>query len=642
MTKNRKRQPSAGGQDNDTRILVDLYKRGNYVEMESLARKVLARQPWHSYAQRAVPAALIGQQRYAEAEPALISLLKANPTDWEMWANLGDTHRALGNVDGAIAALGRVLQLNPDYEHAMNALAELHLIIQEPAKALHYRYLALEHSPGNRKYFLDWIAGLISMRLYEQAVEALRAAWEEDRDDPELAVLMIHPARAVCDWDASEAGDRVFARRFAEGHFDNFPPLHLLATPGFGRIEQKIFLQGRLPEVSGKQMYLQQTRSFTESADGRPLRIGYLSGDIHLHATTFLISAVFEKHKENDLELYVYSNGQEDSSKYRQRVVAAATVFRDVRRFSPEQTVRLMVEDQIDILVDLKGWTVDYDTVIMISQPAPITVAWLGYPGTVGHGALADYIIGDPTVTPLDHADGYTETLALMPHCYQPNDNQRPISRTPTRSEAGLPEEAFVFCSFARTDKYTRKMFSIWCELLMKTPGSVLWLWGQNDEAVRNILRMAEDFGGVAERLIFAESRLAEDHLARLSLADLALDSFPYTSHTTGSDALWAGVPLLALEGDTFASRVSSSLLRAAGLPELVTSSYEEFLALGLALAGDKRAWLKELTQRLRSNKMSVPLFDTEGFTRDLARMYRRMWGDFQMGKKEPIVLLPK
>jgi predicted O-linked N-acetylglucosamine transferase (SPINDLY family) len=226
-----------------------------------------------------------------------------------------------------------------------------------------------------------------------------------------------------------------------------------------------------------------------------------------------------------------------------------------------------------------------------------------------------------------------------MPFSYQPNDNQRPFGEPRTRAGEGLPEDAFVFCSFARTDKYNPEMFSIWCELVKGTPGSVLWLWEQNKTATRALIEFANAHGVKEEQIIFARSYGPEQHLARLGLADLGLDSFPYTSHTTGSDLLWAGVPLLAMRGDTFASRVSASLVTAAGMPELVVDNFDDYLSLGLALANAERPRLEALTQKLRQNRATLPLFDTARFTRHLAHLYRRMWRNFLAGAREPIVL---
>lgn len=625
--------------DKDTQLLVDLYHKGDYVGMESLARRVLGRKPGHGYAKRALPSALVGQQRYSEARPLLDSLVVHNPLDWEMWTNLGDTRHALGDIDGAIEALERVLMIKPDHALTLTVLAKIYRNVKEPQRALELYYAALQVEPSNRDYFLAWIETLLDLRQYELVVDCLRQSWEEDKNDPEMAVRMIKPARNICDWKMMREGEAKFFEGL-QNESRGIVPLDTVGTVGLSRLDQKKIIARRAHALIAEDYYLKQDRVFADKSADQPLRIGYLSGDVYKHATLLLIVGVFERHAEAGLEIYLYSNGPQDDSELRSRALAACTVFRDVRRMTPEQVALQMVDDQLDILVDLKGWTLDYDPRVMAKHPAPITVAWLGFPGTVGHPGLADYIIGDPIVTPLEHADAYSETLALMPSSYQPNDDRRPIGEPRTRAQEGLPENAFVFCSFARTDKYNPETFAVWCSLLNGTPGSVLWLWGQNQTAKKNIVEAAKAHGIEEERLIFSPSYGPEQHLARLSLADLGLDSFPYTSHTTGSDLLWAGVPLLALQGDTFASRVSASLVTAAGMPELVVRSYEEYLSLGLALSNGDRSRLKNLTQRLRENKTQLPLFDTARFTHNLAQLYRRMWDDFLHGKRSPIVLV--
>ena len=288
--------------------------------------------------------------------------------------------------------------------------------------------------------------------------------------------------------------------------------------------------------------------------------------------------------------------------------------------------------------MDLTGYTVNNRLPILALRPAPVQVSWLGYPGTLGHPRLADYLIGDAIVTPLAHAAHYSETLALMPNCYQPNDRQRVIGDRPTRIAAGLPAAGFVFCCFNQSYKITPEMFDLWCRLLVEVPGSVLWLLQPTTDTEHNLRREAQERGIAPERLVFAPRQSLSGHLGRLQLADLALDTYPYTSHTTASDALWAGVPLVTRLGDTFASRVAASVVHAAGLPELVTQTPEDYYRLALELATQPDR-LAEMKSRLAANRMSCPLFDSARFTHDLERLYQRMWTDYRAGTRQPIVI---
>jgi predicted O-linked N-acetylglucosamine transferase (SPINDLY family) len=300
-----------------------------------------------------------------------------------------------------------------------------------------------------------------------------------------------------------------------------------------------------------------------------------------------------------------------------------------------------VLADEIDILVDLKAYTLDHRLAVSAMRPAPLIVNWLGYPGTLGHARLADYILGDPIVTPLAHAADYTESLALMPHCYQPNDRLRPVGDGMTRAEAGLPEGVFVYCTFNQTYKITPKLFNIWCDILRAVEHSVLWLMRPEQlGAVDNLRREFAARGLDASRLIFGPHLSVRDHMRRLQCADLALDTFPYTSHTTGSDALWAGVPLVTCMGGTFPSRVAASLLTSAGMPELIAKDWREYAELGIRLGTDAE-YHRSLRARLVAARKDAPLFDTAGFTKDLEAIYARMWHDFLRGERCHIVLDP-
>ncbi len=303
-----------------------------------------------------------------------------------------------------------------------------------------------------------------------------------------------------------------------------------------------------------------------------------------------------------------------------------------------DEAASLIAADGVDILVDLKGYTQDTRMEIVAQRPAPIIISWLGYPGTLGHPQMADYIIGDPIVTPPGCASNYSETLALMPHCYQPNDRSRIIGDKPTRAEAGLPDSGFVFCSFNQSYKFSPPVFDLWCRLLVEIPGSVLWLLEPEVSVMDNLRREAEVRGVNGARLIFAANLPLQEHLGRLQLADLALDTFPYNSHTTGSDAIWAGVPLVTRSGTTFASRVAASLLQASGLPELITTDVDVYFELAKSLAQSPQR-LQEIRGKLATTRASMPLFDTLRFTRNLERLFLEIWDQHAMGRRDIVAI---
>ena len=343
-----------------------------------------------------------------------------------------------------------------------------------------------------------------------------------------------------------------------------------------------------------------------------------------------LAAELFERHDRDRFQVTAYSCGEDDGSSMRRRLEGAFDRFVDLCPVDDAQAVRMIHADGVDILIDLTGYTTGSRTAILAARPAPIQVNYLGFPGTLGN--FADYIIGDNIVTPADQQPYYAERLVRMPHSYQANDRQRPIAGVkPTRRQCGLPDQGFVFCCFNNTFKITPAIFDVWMRLLAKLPGSVMWLFQANDSVGERLKAEAAKRGIAPERLIFAPRRDLADHLARHDCADLFLDTLPYNAHTTASDALWAGLPVLTCQGDTFAGRVAASLLQAVGLPELMTRSLAEYEDLALHLARDP-ARLAEIRQRLRACRDTAPLFDSTAFTRDLETAYTSMWERWRTG----------
>jgi predicted O-linked N-acetylglucosamine transferase (SPINDLY family) len=327
------------------------------------------------------------------------------------------------------------------------------------------------------------------------------------------------------------------------------------------------------------------------------------------------------------------SYGRDDGSAIRRRLEAAFDEFHDVRWESDDGVARRIQASGIDILVDLNGHTDGNRLRILARRPAPIQAHFLGYPGTLG-AEFIDYLFVDAFVVPRDQAKNYAENLVYLPDSYQVNDRKRPIAeRMPTRQEHGLPHAGFVFCCFNQTYKITPALFDIWMALLRDVPASVMWLLRSNETAQDNLCREAERRNVDASRLVFAPRAELPDHLARLRLADLFLDTIPVNAHTTASDALWAGVPVLTCAGRSMAARVAGSLLHATGLPELVTQSLDEYEALARRLASDPEV-LRRVRGTLEANRETGPLFDTERFRRHIEAAYEQMWALKQAGEQ--------
>lgn len=361
-----------------------------------------------------------------------------------------------------------------------------------------------------------------------------------------------------------------------------------------------------------------------------PLRIGYLSNDFHAHATSLLMVELLERHDRSRIQVHLYCHSPEDGSPLQRRVRAAADVFRDVRHMSHVDVARLMREDDIDIAIDLKGRTNGSRFQLLAYRPAPIQVSFLGYPGTSGASFL-DYVVGDPIVTPMAHAAHYSERIAQMPLCYQPNDRQRGLPRTRTRAELGLPEDAVVLCCFNQTYKISPEMADLWSRILLGAPNTVLWLLVWNQDAARNLMQELHARGIAPERVFFSPTASMEEHQSRLPCADLFLDTWPYNAHTTASDALWAGVPVLTVPQGTFASRVAASLVSACGLPQLACPDAESYVQQALALARDPSA-RQALRTHLSEHRMNLPLFDSARFAQDFDDLLHRMWARHEAG----------
>jgi protein O-GlcNAc transferase len=342
-------------------------------------------------------------------------------------------------------------------------------------------------------------------------------------------------------------------------------------------------------------------------------------------------------HNRNEFKVFSYSYGPSDGSHYRKKIEQGCDRLTDLRHLGDRDAAKQIYDDQVHILVDLMGHTGNSRLGICAYRPAPVQVTYLGYPGGTG-AEFFDYMITDRTVSPKEHASFYSENLVYMPHSYQVNDHLQIISEKDwKRRDFGLPEKSFVFCSFSQPFKIEPLMFDIWMNILKQIPESVLWLLCRNASAEENLKREAESRGVSSARLVFAKELPKGEHLARQRHADLVLDTRIYNGHTTTSDALWAGVPLITLQGDHFASRVSASLLKAVGLSELITHSLKEYEKLAVRLSGNPPE-LMEIRQKLERNLHTEPLFDTPRFVKNLEKAYQEMWRIYKTGEKPKMI----
>jgi protein O-GlcNAc transferase len=541
----------------------------------------------------------------------------------EAWLGRGNVYASLKLHDNALTAYDRALRLKPDLAQAWFGRGNVYASLKQYDNALAAYDRALSLQPDLAQAWFGRGNVYASLKQYEKALSAYDQALGLEHDLTYALANRLYTRQLLCDWTNIESEiDQVLSTVRNQQPFFPFNLLLVLSSPKDQWQCAKVFAahQRSFPPLWRGEIYSHSR-----------IRIAYLSADFHEHATAYLTVGLFEKHDKNRFEVYAISAGPNDNSDIRLRIARAVDHFIDVQDKSDEEIAQLIRRSEIDLLVDLKGWTYNARNNVLPRRAAPLQVNYLGYPGTMG-ADYVDYIIADQTIIPKEQFPYYSERVVWLPDTYQVNDSRRPISEHAlTREECDLPAAAFVFCCFNNPYKILPDMFDIWMRLLQRTEGSVLWLFEDHPTASANLRREAEGRGVSPKRLVFAQKIPLPDHLARHRHADLFLDTIPCTAHTTASDALWAGLPIVTCLGETFAGRVAASLLRAIGLPELVTASLKEYESLALKLANDP-ALLQAVKAKLAQNRERCPLFDTARFTRHIEAAYVRMWERYQRG----------
>ena len=567
----------------------------------------------------------------AEALESYDQALAFKPDFAEALLNRGNILQQLGRFAEALESYDRALAVNPYFSEALlnrgNALQQL----GSPAEELEGGDQPLALAP-------DDVTALrnrgIAVRFQGESNEAVVSLGRADALEPAYALgRWFNIRQGRWDWgnyheDEAKARDAI---KISVSRLSPFALLALSSTP-----EEQLALARQITAAVAVGISPMLPRAKPSGAE--KIRLGYLSHDFRENALAILISGLIEQHDRRRFDIIGYSYGPDDHSAFRARLERAFDRFVDIHDMQDREAAELIRTDAVDILIDLNGYTGDSRAAILAYRPAPIQVNYLGFTATMG-ADFVDYIIVDRFVVPMDQQAFFSERLVHLPDCYQCNDDKREIAeRTPSRAECGLPEAGFVFCCFSNSYKITPAFFDIWMRLLAALPDSVLWLldpWTKTADALAkaNLAREAAARGVMPERLIFAP-RLPfyPDHLARHRPADLFLDTLPFNAHTTASDALWAGLPLLTCAGNTFTGRVAGSLLRAVGLGELVATSLEEYEAQALRLARDA-GLLAQFRDRLARNRLTSPLFDTQRFARNIETAYQQMYEIWQAGR---------
>jgi predicted O-linked N-acetylglucosamine transferase (SPINDLY family) len=631
--------------------------------------------------------ALFGPGRAAEAVASYDAAIALQPTHVAALSNRGNALKTLGRLDEALDSYGRALALRPDFAEAHSNLGMAMLDLGRLDDAHRSCRKALELQPAVAEFSYNLAVVLEKMLRPGEALTAYDAALA---CDPNHVRTHGNRGHVLFGLQREAEAAESYARAIAldPGNANNLYALGNIVQ-GLGRIDDAIdcygqaialnpdhagaiaqlayqrarmcdWESGERPDLSKlaidqaispllfvwlqdspEQQLLRATRYASEkfpsaalpppraSVRSGPIRIGYFSAEFHDHAVMFQLARMFELHDRERFSVHAYSFGPSGDSPMRDRLKRAFDVFHDVREMGSREIAQLARGEAIDIAIDLMGYTGQARTEIFAMRPAPVQIQYMGYPGTMG-APFVDYLVGDGILVPPDQRRHYAEKIIYLPESYQANDNLRRIAdRTPSRAELGLPEQGFVFCCFNNSYKITPAEFDVWMRLLDQVDGSVLWLFETNARVEGNLRGEAAKRGLDPARLIFAGRMPHPEHMARLRRADLFLDCFQCNAHATAADALWAGVPLLTVAGHGYAARVGASVLHAIGLPEMAVATRQDYERIALELATDP-ARLADIRSRLAANRTTMPLFDSERFTRHIETAfelaYDRHW----------------
>ncbi len=596
------------------------------------AALLLKRDPGHLAGLQTMISSLLHLQRLKPAHDLAQRLIRLAPKSSRSHFLLAQTLSALGRDQEAIDAYRHAIEMEPRDARAHNNLGTLHLVHYRNTDAIACFSAAIAIDP-------DYTQALNNRGVAYQQVNRLELSLNDFLRvralDPNYDLILgkiVDVRLKQCDW--THLSDELLAlQEQVERGQSSCAPFRLLSLSDDPMLNLKCsqtYAQKKWPQF-------QQRTTIDLPPPASRIRVGYFSADMHNHATAYLAAEMFEAHDQQRFEVFIFSFGVPKEDAMRKRLREAVEHFVDVHHLGDLPIAELARKHQLDIAVDLKGYTQDARPGIFAQRCAPVQVSYLGYPGSMGLPNM-DYLMADPVLIPPAQRGGYSECIAELPHSYQINDSHRPIpTEVPSRESQGLPEDAVVFACFNNNYKIMPHVFQIWMRILKQVPNSVLWLLKDNQWAQVNLLKEAAASGIDAHRIVFAPRTDLSGHLARQPLADLFLDTSPYSAHTTASDALWMGLPVLTMPGRHFASRVCASLLTASGLPELIAKDWSDYERRAVALGCDPDA-RQVLRAHLLSTRANNPLFDARRTTRAMEDLYQRMHARARQGLA-PVVL---
>jgi protein O-GlcNAc transferase len=597
--------------------------------------KALAIKPDYAEAHYNIGTAFQEQVKLEEALEAYVNALAIKPDYAKAYNNMGTAFQKQNKLEEAIEAYSQALAVKPDYAETY---VNIGIALQKQNKleeAIEAYVNALVIKPDYAEAYSHMGTAFQEQNKLEEAIEAYSQALAFKPDYESVRTINLHQHAHICNWDSIAKDVNLIPELgTSEMHVAPFALLPLEDAPDRHLIRSKIYAKAKYPQK-------------TLPPRGRPskrpkrIRIGYFSTDFKEHPVAYLISKVLEQHNRDQFEVFGYSLYGSSACAMRQRLERSFDSFTDLQRMSDRDITLKARQDEIDIAVDLNGYTENARTGIFAYRAAPIQINYLGYPGTLGADFM-DYIVADRFLIPSKNQKYFNEKLLYLPNTYMPTDDSRKFSQKPiNRSDMGLPNDAFVFCCFNNNYKISPTEFDIWMRLLTKVENSVLWLRESNQFSIINMKNEAQKRNVDPMRLVFADKVPMDEHLARQRLADLFVDTFAFNAHTTAAEALWAGLPVVTKVGLGFAARVAGSLLNAVGLPELVTETEQDYEALILKLATHPTK-LAEIKEKLVINRLTQPLFNTELYTKHLESGYLQAYESYFQGNLPQTIIVPK
>ena len=561
----------------------------------------------------------------ANAIQSLAAYVVESPNSHELHRVLAGMYMATKQFEKALFHFSESIKINPNDFANFNNLGNLFMEMKRNKLAIDAYLKSIDLNPESPIPYQNIAAIYNQNKDYDASLNYLHKALNLDPEADYILGMIIHAKIYTCNWlGLSDQIEKLISKIPKLNSLSNpFPPVAYIDEQQLLTKIAEDWVKKKCPPSKFFPSF-----GFNTQAISHKIKLGYFSADLHTHATALLMAGLFELHDRSKFELIAFSFGPDSDDLLTKRIRSAFDQFIDVRSMSDRAIAAYARDLKIDIAIDLKGFTQDSRTGIFAERAAPIQINYLGFPGSMG-APYIDYIVADGYVIPEELSANYAEQVLRLPHCYQPNDNLRVIATTPqSRTKHGLPDEAIVLCSFNNNYKITPKVFDVWMRLLKRFPQAVLWLLKDTPTSEKNLKKEAQERGVDPERLIFAARVKSEEHLARHVCADIFMDTYPCNAHTTASDALYAGLPLVTCSGNSFASRVAGSLLTTIGLPDLITNNLTDYEQKIVELIS-KPALLADVKNRLQENKKTSPLFDTKRYTKDwenlLQQVYQRL-----------------